>query len=677
MQRRTLWRQRVRVAVMAVSSVALVVAAGLWVSRGHPIERWLSFLLARGLEAATGERAAVGRVDLQPARLAARVEGLVLVSRRSGEPILAVRAVTARAGLSGLVPGIEEIHVEAPVASLHLDAGGLREFQGVGGGRSGSRRPTPWRHLRVTDGRLDLALPDGRITVDDLDVVPGERIHVGDVSAGRVDLAWGRLSQTARDVRLARVELAFEHLVVPAVDVRFPQLALTGDLTLVSDGRSGGTVEVVADLSALDPALGPGRRAEGEVRAVARVAGEGGTMEVEGTLAGTPLAFWRTRADGGEVAVRFGAFDVRWRLAEGGVVEVPAWEGTWAEGTLAGSARWQPVTGALAFHLETRGVHLEPLLRDLAVSPGPWVDIDVDLVADLAGTIGPFTFAGPFRADTRGFEVHSGPARAPRTDTLLAIPRGRLEGALAFDAGAIGIGIDRLVLTNGSTGQGEVHIGFHRTGPLVVDLHLDPVNLADFAPLGGLELGGRGSLDAHLEGPFSAPAIQGIGAIRDLSVFGIPWADEATLPVELAEIHDLRFSGFEARRGDTRYGGNLAVDFHSPLSVETQILVRDGRIRDLAGLFVDLPGVDGRVQGTLELAGTPYALDGGAEMDLHDVTLLGERFPSGHATARMDGGRFTLPALTLSRAGGRESLLARGTVGPAYAANFEVLSDGL
>jgi autotransporter translocation and assembly factor TamB len=311
------------------------------------------------------------------------------------------------------------------------------------------------------------------------------------------------------------------------------------------------------------------------------------------------------------------------------------------------------------------------------VSSAPWVDLGMDLDADLAGSLAPFMLAGSFRGYTEGLEVHSGAVRRAGTDTILAIPRGHLEGALAFDARAIDIGLDRLTLTHGSTGRGEVTIGLGRQGPLAVDLHLDPVDLSDFAPLGGLELGGTGTLDAHLEGPFSAPVIVGHGSIRQLSVFGVPWADEAELPVELPDTYHLQFPGFEARRGQTRYGGNLAVDFHTPLSVETQVLVRDGRIHDLAGLFVDLPGIDGQVDGTLELSGTPFELFGAAEMELHDVVILGERFPSGHASARMDGGRFTLPALTLTRAGGRQSLLARGTVGAAYAANFEVLSDGL
>ncbi|MBN1335591.1 MAG: translocation/assembly module TamB domain-containing protein [Deltaproteobacteria bacterium] len=677
MQRRTHFSQRVRVAFVALSTTALVLVAGLVVARAHPLERWLSFLVVEGLEALTGERAAVGRVVVKPTRRTLSVEGLALLSRQTGEPVLAVREASVKVGLAGVLPGIEEIHVVEPVASLHLDVGGLREFRSVSGHEGGGTRSTPWRHLRVTDGRLDLAWPDGRIQVEDLDVVPLETPHACDVSVARLDVASGPIAQAARDVRLEGITLDLAHLVVPEVAVRFPQIALSGDLALSSGQPPRGTVEAVLDLAGLTPALSPGTRLEGQIRARARVSGSNGSVEVDGTVATGPVALWQAKANGQEVPIRFGALEARWRLGPEGVVEVPSWRGSWAEGTLEGHARWQPGSGGLALGLKTRGVHLEPLFRDLSVARAPWVDLGVDLDAEIAGSVAPFMLAGSFRADTEGFEVHSGPARAPGSEPILAIRRGRLEGALALDGRAIGIGLDRLALTHGSVARGSVSVGFSAQGPLTVDLAFRPANLADFGPLGGLALGGTGPLDAHLAGPFSAPVIGGEGVFRDLWVFGVPFADEIALRVESPVIEDLQFPGFEARKGQTRYGGNLAVDFRTPLSIETQVLVRDGRISDLAGMFLDLPGVEGRLDGTLELSGPPYQLDGGAELDLHDVDIVGETFPSGHASARMDAGRFTLSSLLLTRAGGRESLLARGTVGQAYAANFEVLSDGL
>ncbi|MEE2751396.1 MAG: translocation/assembly module TamB domain-containing protein, partial [Myxococcota bacterium] len=99
-------------------------------------------------------------------------------------------------------------------------------------------------------------------------------------------------------------------------------------------------------------------------------------------------------------------------------------------------------------------------------------------------------------------------------------------------------------------------------------------------------------------------------------------------------------------------------------------------ISDLVGIFLPIPGLDGRVDGTLSLSGEPLKLAGEARLDFRDIDFFGERFPEGNAVGLMEAGLLTLEQLILQRRGGAESLMTRGKVGRGYGLNLEVVGDG-
>ena len=92
-----------------MGGIAVVIAgAALLLLRTAAMERWLGLALVGAVELASGERASVGGVHVEPIRRQLRVHGLILSSREGGDTILAVREVVVGFGRQGVKPTIEQ-----------------------------------------------------------------------------------------------------------------------------------------------------------------------------------------------------------------------------------------------------------------------------------------------------------------------------------------------------------------------------------------------------------------------------------------------------------------------------------------------------------------------------------------------------------------------------------------
>jgi len=668
-----------------VVSLALIAAFALalpWLLARPAVQRWLALALTEAIELATGERATIGGVLVAPWQRRVEVRGLLISAREGGEPILALAGAEATVGRRGWRPTIAALTLDQPVLHLHVDQDGLREFRDRVR-PPGSSTGTPWERLTVRDASIRVDLPGGRLDLERLDLLPGVAPHGGDLHVAAVVVRAGTFEQRSEPVAWEGITLDLDQVAVPDLTLRFPAAAIVGNLDLRRHGPLTGSLWLSSDLASLDAWLLPRRRLEGMFDLDVQIGGDSRHPRVSGEVALSPWVL--VQAPAGEAlgpgqpgrTMSFGALSGEIGLTpDGDGIELVQGEGSWAEGSLSLGVTWTFAENALGVEVQGQGLHLAPLLRSLGVAPTPWVDLELDLLADLSGHAAPFALAGSYRVDTRRFRTCAGPAENARSNTILAIPHGSLEGGLSFDTRTLQAAIRRLEVPGGR-GTGSATIGLSPRGPLDLHLTLQPVDLSLFRPLADLSLAGRGRLSAHLYGPFRGLQLTGDLDVQGLEVWGIPFADQIRSQAACPTMRELSFHGFEARRGITRYSGNLEVRFGAPLTMETQVLVREGRLSDLAGMFVAIPGIEAGISGTLELEGPPDRLDGSADLALRDVVLVGERFPSGHAWAQMDAGRFTLQDLVIAREGEAESLLVRGSVGAGWAENFEILSDGL
>lgn len=637
-------------------------------------------LLARAIEqaaeAATGEDVTVGRVEVGYLPLEVAVRGLVVTHPPTGDVIATVGAIIVAPGLDGVRPVLRTLTLDAPQVALHVDADGLREFRslakGQGGGGSGE---LPWRELVVRDGLFTVALDGARVEVRDIDATPRPDGRT-DIALGAVRVQAGAVEQEAVDVRFPGVLLAGDRVYVPRFDIRFPALTLDGRLAAQAGGPLGGDLAARLDLAALTGADPAAPRAEGVIGLDATIGGTSDAPEVGGAFSSRDLVIWRMDSARRVVATRVGDTEGPWRYDPAGdapdAVDVGPLAMRWAEGTLGVTARVEPATRALSGVVTAEGVHLARILQSVAVAPTPWVDLTGDVEVHVTGSVAPFRVEGPFEVAVSDFVVRDGPIDA-RSDTILAIPSGSVIGRVEVDLRHLVL--EGRVVSGTSAGRARADIGFAGYGPLRVDVDFPKLDLSVLRPLGDAELGGIATVQGWLGGRYDAPMrAEATLSVQDPVVLGLPIADQmvAELDSDLVRLH---LGDIRALLGRTAWQGDFEIAFTDPMTIDTQIYVREGRIHDLAGVFLDIGPADGAVSGTVVLAGEPYHLEGDAALTLAEVDLYGERFEAGAATAWMDDGEFTLESLSLTRRD--EAVLVRGSVKRGFKLNMEALTDNV
>ena len=348
------------------------------------------------------------------------------------------------------------------------------------------------------------------------------------------------------------------------------------------------------------------------------------------------------------------------------------------EGTLVAWAEIDPKLNVTEGHAIGQGVHLEPMLRAFDAAPTPWVDFSADAEISFTGPLNPPKLAGNFTLAVADLQVADRPIRAPNAGLQLDIPYAHAEGTISLDVAQkqLRLVTDRIHSPR-NRGWADIRIGLGPRGPLDLQFSLTQADLEDFQPLGNVGLKGRGTVSAKIWGPFNGLQLKGQGDLEGFEVLKVPYADHLIADIRSPDMQSLYLENAQATVGQTRYGGSYSIDFRPPLSMTTDIQIGRGRVEDVLGMFIDLEGLTGEVEGTLTLDGPLYELSGGASLDFADVSLFGERFPSGRARGFMDKGRFTLDDLRLRRHSGAEGLTLRGSVDQAWALDMELVADGV
>lgn len=691
-------RPRLRLARRALLVLGAVLITALWVVRTDVFSRQVARLLEQVIATQTGERVLIGGVRIEPLRRRASIEGLVLSHisanpAHDGRTIAAVERITAVLGLEGWAPRLRLLEIERPVVRLHLDADGLREFRGLARAPGDLSAPAatrfPWDELRLFGANFVIEGQGFTVEVEGADALPQGDAVALDIA--RLAFRTGDFRQAAYGIHLGGVVAAPDRVRVPDIEIQLrpeaaeepdslsplapPSLVLTGDASLQPDGQLGGTLYGDLRVDALSPLT---RDVAYEGRAQLDVT-LGGTLEelhLAGSLAVDGLKVHETYASGRIGTYAPGNFTAAWRL-DGPIVTLESLEDRLDGGVLEVSGTLDLRTQGIMASVSGERLGLASVLRAVHVHPAAWVDFQADLEAQIAGTLKPFDIAGSFEVALIDLFVGDGPAGQAGTDAILAIDVVSLEGELRLKPENIRLRAAR-IRSGASGGTAEATIGLGHDGPLDVRAVLDPLDLALAAPLGDVGLAGVGRVEATIAGPFSDIDIRATAAVDDFVVLDIPFADQLVAEIVCDDLVHLELPRFQAVKGQTAYTGGLTLAFENPFWLDLQILVsQGGQLHDIVGMFLEVPGLEGTVEGMLTLEGDPDALNGEADLTLTDVNLFGERFDGGFARGWMDEGVFTLDDLVLTRFQGGESLLARGTVGAGWASHFDIVSGGV
>lgn len=667
---------------------ALVVGA-VWLVQTPWFGRRIAGVLERMVEQATGERVTIGGVRIELLRRVVTVQGLVIQhqsenSEHNGRTVVAVEEVSVALGLRQGKPRIRRLEVERPSVHLHLDEGKLREFRGVAKAAVDGPPPTqlPWDELYIRDGAFSLAAAYGddvlgELQLEGLDAAPGVAPGTMMLDAGMVEFRIGEVTQAASAVHLPDLVVSPARVAAPRIALEFPDLSVAGSLDLSPDGPISGMFTVSTRIEAWAPLM-PGRAsASGSLHADVELAGETRAPVLGGAVLGQDLVLILQpppqRAERGPIHYDLGEITAAWRLRERQLLLEPL-DALWAGGELtingavdlASKGAWASITG--------HDLSLAKALTALDASPAPWVDMAADLEIQAAGTVQPLRLAGSWTLAATDLRAAGGPV--PATEPLLYMPRIRARGQLGVDIDGLDI-IARPISTPRSDGQISARIGFGPVGPLSIDLALDHLDMRDLAPLADMGMAGSGSLRGWLGGPFDDLSARASLDVSGLELWGLPFADRATSELLWQDQVHLSFPDIRGKRARTPLKAAVALDFRDPTTLDLQLLVPGGYLADVMGIFLDIPGLDAGMQGSLELRGPVRALDGESRVELSDIDLFGERFEIGEATGWMDQGRFTLDEAVLWRAGGQEAVVARGSVGAGWAANIDLRAGGL
>jgi hypothetical protein len=670
--RRTLLTRLLSASVLLIVIGATLV--GGWL-RSEDFQRRAQLLLLEAIEGETGEHFYVDRVQIALVPPGIVVQEPRLQHHEDEEVIIRADKVTVPFTFRGNRPAIGTLRVDSPFLELNLDADGkLKEFQRRTAPKTkpSPLRELPWSNLDIRDGAFSLILPDGRVDITGFQIQP-TGAHTGDLGF-QVELAIGPFSDLA-DISVPGMTLGPRQIVVPEMYVQSRAATVTGHGDYTVGSEIDGVVNFHTNLADYTAFVEAPRAFRGEADIDLHLEGSpanlkvGLTGHVENLSVDTP---------GLLVDV------VRYDLGNASVVAQISQDGLTVEkamvdwGSLGSISAWGEINRDLQLsdgHIMAENLAFEPLLRNLDAAYTPWVGMIADVEISASGPLKPLSLDGDFDLAIADLAVASGPLLSENANMVIEMRRGHARGSLNLNPDRIVLNA-RKVVTPRSSGDLVADIGFKPRGPLDLRINLVSTDLRDVAPMNDLALTGRGSLAGRIWGPFNRLQFEGYGDMRDFSVAGIPYADRLITELRSPNMKSLIFENARATKGESHYSGSLAMDFKPTFTMTTDLQLTRGRAEDILGMFVDLEGITGNMTGSLKLDGPFYQMNGNADFKFSGISLYGEKFQRGVAHGTMNGGRFTLNDLRITRDQGKTGLSLRGSVVEDWKLNMELLADG-
>lgn len=666
-RRRTRWYY---VLLAPLTGVAALLFGTWLVVTSDEFERWAGRRVAQELEPLLGERVFLTRVELSFWPPGVRIEGLAIAHHQTGAALVDVDEARAVLTWRDGAPVLETVEASGVRVQLELDDQGLTSFRNVK--KAQNPKPLtelPFDNLALDEVDVSLTWPGGTATLTDLSLSPNaphkaDLLGQLDVQAGDFDLS------TLLD--WPDVEVGPDHVTVPALQLATRVGTVSGQATVPLQGPLAVALDTEIQLPQLDPLLRADQALHGTARARITLAGAPQTLVADVELDATSLGFDMVTPTGHPVSYRFGDLVAGLQASAAGV-QVHRSMLSWGDQRIQVTGHVDPDGNVTEGRILGEHVSIARILRDLDAAPGPWIDFDGTAEIAFEGTLRPLLLEGSYAATVRDLHVHDRDVRLPGFTPYLLLSTATTTGQIAFDGEYVRLD-GSLSGPRSRRGWATADIGVLHGGSL--DLHFDLAegDLSDFAPLGGAQLQGVGSLKGRLWGPFKKLRAEGVASLDQFSTVGIDFADHLDGQV-VSDLKTLHILDAKALLGESRYRGDVLLSFEGGLGLDTDLLLSDGRVEDFIHLFLDLDQVTGDIDGTLSLSGPIYDLTGEAHFDLANAELFGESFPAGTADGYMDAGRFTLDELRLERPVAGGGLWVRGSVERAWALNMEVHTD--
>jgi hypothetical protein len=204
---------------------------------------------------------------------------------------------------------------------------------------------------------------------------------------------------------------------------------------------------------------------------------------------------------------------------------------------------------------------------------------------------------------------------------------------------------------------------------------------------------GSGGFQLQIAGPYENPLIVAQGQMDNLAIDGYELADTGTGHIRYL-AGELGFFGLKARKGESRFAGDVVIDWWEPtaryvmtgedgarldpparialsngMNMDIDMDVLEGEVRDLRDMiptrfedgalafFRDLE-LDGPIKGNIDIEGyvgdgTIDHLMGEADLALGaGALLLGQKLDGGHAHVQFAPGQYRIPTLMVAAADG-------------------------
>ena len=638
---------RRRLAVVSFLLAALLAVLLLASLQTDLFSDWLAMRVAEQLHAALGLDCDIEglSVELREATIEAR--GLRLSHAEEGE-LVAVRRVEVQLKplqLFGGTLSATRVKIESPRVTLRVEDGTVAGLDHLLKRPRSATSALDFRfdELEVTDGEVRINLPD-RLFIS-LEGVAASATRTGEEYLAEISARSGFADLPGRHLPLERFGL--RAAVVPGrLEVRRAEVLL-GDLSLFASGevREAGqerSPELALDSIlhlpwALVRSLAPELpRAEGRLVLTGKVSGPLSSLEVEGEV--DALGFVVEDRKIGDVHGRF--------LVDGKQLALKDAIWTGAGGRVLVSVDLDRTEEAPSARV---GLRLERIdvrrLASLAGQDQPPVQAELGGRADFQVRLSPELKAfGRVELGVDGLVLE----RAEPTPWPDSKVKGRLSASrrgLQLEEFELSFGASRLPLSGSIGWDGEIALQ-------VVEGELE---LADAATPVGLDVAGRGAIDAELSGQLLEPRVWARGSCRELRVGRLTLGDARG---ELAwDGHRVVLPDLMIRRGKTRIraAGQLLLDGQPALKADLEL--EEGRLVDFASLARvlawPLPELTGRVTGEASLEGPLDAPVGSARITGSEVMIAGEgpgRLDLGLALRE---GRLLVESAALDLAGGK------------------------
>lgn len=666
--RRRLWPALLGAA--ALFGATAVVALAVWL-RSDDFARRAAALVEEVVEQQTGEQFTLGRVGVGLWPPVIEAERLHLFDADTGDTLVSAERVRAPLVWSGGGIKIGQLRLDHPVVELRFDDQGKLTAFDHAPPRTGPAQPLtelPFSSLYIEGGTIRVLFPDGEATL--------ERLYVQPVSGpitnidAHVYVQVRDLEQQA-DLSIPGVTLGPDRIAIPSLELRTEvlDLDLDGEWPLAGEIAARGRGRFRAD--PLDPLFVPPAGLRGAVDFDFAVSGRPEAAVVEATVLTEDFVVLQQNPWGDLQRSQFATVSVAAKADATGI-DVQQATALWGDGRVRVSGRVTPELTLEDAKVSAENVSLRDLLMQFGAYPDPWVDMVGDLDGTLAGTLNPLRLEGPVEATLAHLVVRDGSAHDPAHTLMLEVPLGTVVGTILIEPRYVTVDADEL-RTRNSWGHVLAKIPTQRDD-LDIRVNMAQLDLSELRPLGTSELRGTGPLTGRIWGRDEHLQADGVADVKDFWLTGLPYADELKGRVGSEKMQDLYVLGAEGRKGRTRFGGDLRLGFTpTDTTMDLALEIPAGHAEDAIGIFLDLPGVKGDMEGRLHLVGPLNDLDGDAHIALANVDLWGERYPIGEGHGYMDQGVFTLDDLRVLRGPKRDDgLILRGGIDRKWALGMEL-----